>query len=215
MIQLKSSPYFEDVLKKLSIIAGDYLYSLLTFATIDLARNDVKEGDLLYLNVQWKNYKDQVVDSLRVKDDEKMDIGTFQIRKTGWSTEVSESFYLIERINEPNKAVDDRVSPSNFKGAGGVSLMRTFNYCEPNAKGFKFLNWLQPSVGLNLSYVDFYTTKDLELGLAFQMGFFKNSIFLGYGVNLNGIRGGEKNATYFMLGLSFINLATKFKSETK
>jgi hypothetical protein len=210
---LEVTGQYETVLRQLSKKAGEYLYALLTYASIDLAKNDVKQGDILYLNVQWKNFKDQMVDSLRIKDDEKMDIGTFKIEKTGWSTEVSESFYLIERINEPNRLSDDRISPSNFKGAAGVSLMRTYNYSEPGDKAEnKFLNWLQPSVGLNLSYIDFYTTKDLELGLAFQTGIFKNSIFLGYGVNLNGIRGGEKNSTYFMLGLSFTNLAAKFKS---
>jgi len=209
---LRNSPNFSMVIRNLSITAAEYLYSLLTYATINLAKNDVKQGDVLYLYVQWKNFKDQMVDSLKRKDDEKMEIGYYRIEKTGWSTDVSESFYLIERINEPERTSDDRVSPSNFKGAAGVSVMRTFNYSEPNeGTPLRFLNWLQPSIGLNLSYVDFYTTKDLELGLGLQIGLFKNTIFIGYGVNLNGIRKTEYNASYFMLGLSFINLGEKFK----
>ena len=212
MMYLRKSQNFSSVIKNLSITAAEYLYSLLTYATINLAKNDVKQGDVLYLYVQWKNFKDQMVDSLKKKDDEKMEIGSYSIEKTGWSTDVSESFYLIERINEPERTSDDRVSPSNFKGAAGVSVMRTFNYSEPNeGTPLRFLNWLQPSIGLNLSYVDFYTTKDLELGLGLQIGLFKNTIFIGYGVNLNGIRKTEYNASYFMLGLSFINLGEKFK----
>jgi hypothetical protein len=215
MKKLKGQPsIYKEVIDQLSRQAGIYLYSLLTYATVDLAKNDVKEGDILYLNLQWKNFRDQMVDSLKNKDEEAMEIGTYKIQKTGWSTNVSESFYLIERINEPNRVIDDNVSPSNFKGAAGVSLMRTFNYSEPNGKSnYRFLNWLQPSVGLNLSYVDFYTTKDLELGLGGQLGIFQNSIFLGCGLNLNGIRAGDKSPTYFMLGLSFTNLAAKFKSD--
>ncbi len=212
--KLKSSDKFKTVLDHLSRIAGNYLYSLLTFGSIDLAKNDVKEGDKLYITVKWKNLRDYMVDSLKIKDEVSLPIGIYSIAKTGWSTKVSESFYLIERINEPGKTVDENVSPSNFKGAAGISLMRTYNYLEPNeGNNHRFLNWLQPSIGLNLSYVDFYTNKDLELGLGLQVGIFSNSVYLGYGVNLNGIRGGEKNATYFMLGLSFTNLAEKFKNK--
>lgn len=188
---------------------------MLAFGTINLAKNDVKEGDILYLNVQWENFKDQMVDSLKNKDEESMPIGVYRIEKTGWSTDVSESFYLIERINEPDITTVQNLSPSNFKGAAGISLMKTYNYKEPSeGGGNRFRNWLQPSIGLNLSYIDFYTNKDLELGLGLQLGIFKNSIFLGYGVNLNGIRGGETNSTYFMLGLSFTNLAEKFKTSS-
>lgn len=209
---LKVSQSFNEKIDILSKKAGEYLYSQLAYATIDLAKNDVKEGDILYLYVQWKNYKDQMVDSLKSRDEEKLEIGTYSIRTTGWTTDVSESFYLIERINEPARNTTG-LSPSNFKGAAGVSLMRSFNYAEPNKSSMqKFCNWLQPSFGLNLSYIDFYTEKDLELGLGLQVGLFKNSIFLGYGLNLNGIRGGESKSTYFALGLSFVNLAAKFKS---
>ncbi|MEI9946089.1 MAG: hypothetical protein WDN26_17935 [Chitinophagaceae bacterium] len=211
--QLKISGSYKPVLDKLSKIAGEYIYGLLTFGIIDLAKNDVKEGDKLYLSVKWKNRGDFMQDSLRRKDEVSLPIGIFNIEQTGWSTNVSESFYLIERIKEPLGTADPNLSPSNFKGAAGVSLMRTYNYAEPeDGDNKRFLNWLQPSIGINLSYIDFYTTKDLELGLGFQLGIFKNSIYLGYGVNLNGIRKGERNASYFMLGLSFVNIAQKVKS---
>jgi hypothetical protein len=212
----KNKDQFDGVIKRIAEQAGEYIYSSLAFATIDIAKNDLRDGDILYLYVQWKNFKNTNLQLLGRRDTlpaEKMEIGTYAIATTGWTTEVSESFYLVERINEVDRSIDQNVSPSNFKGAAGVSLMRTFNYCEPSdGKKFnKFLNWLQPSVGLNLSYIDFYTNKDLELGVAFQIGLFKNSIFLGYGVNLNSIRGGEKNGTYALLGLSFVNLAQKVK----
>jgi hypothetical protein len=213
---LKDKNLLHRLLEDLSSSAGKYLFSLLTYGSINLAKNDVKEGDILYLNIVWKNFRDQMADSLKKRDEEALPIGTYKIEQTGWTTNVAESFYLIERFDEPDRISDDRVSPSNFKGAAGVSLMRTYNYSEPGINwGNKFFNWLQPSVGLNLSYIDFYTTKDLELGLGFQLGIFKNSIFLGYGVNLNGIRSGEGKSNYFMLGLSFINLASKFRSSNE
>jgi hypothetical protein len=211
----KDEKKFTAILKKLSVISGTYLYSLLTFATVNLSKNDAKEGDKLYLYIKWWNFRDNLnhKDSGSVKIDEiSLPIGVYDIKNTGWSTDVSESFYLIERINEPSKTTAN-LSPSNFKGAAGVSLMRTYNYCEycAGTKTDKFFNVLQPSVGINLSYIDFYTTKDLELGLGLQLGIFSNSIFLGYGINLNGIRAGETKPTYFMLGLSFVNLAQKIK----
>jgi hypothetical protein len=210
---LKGSHSYKPILDRLSFIAGEYIYGLLTFGIIDLAKNDVKEGDKLYLSVKWKNRGDFMQDSLRRKDEVSLPIGIYNIEQTGWSTNVSESFYLIERIREPSPVTDANLSPSNFKGAAGVSLMRTYNYAEPEKGNHnQFLNWLQPSIGINLSYIDFYTTKDLELGLGAQLGIFRNSIFLGYGVNLNGIRRGETNAGYFMLGLSFINIGQKIKS---
>jgi hypothetical protein len=207
---LEKDKSFEVFKQELSVMAAEIIYRKLVFASIDLGKSGAQPGDILYLNVVWKN-----IDGTDPSDKNSslLPIGKYYLRQTGWKTEIAESFYLVERFNEPPVA-DPNLSPSNFKGAYGASIMRTFYYNEnfERTAGGRFLNWLQPSFGFNISYIDFYKNKDIEIGAALQLGLFKNVFFFGSGINLHGIRGVEKkSAAYFMFGVSFTNIAAKFK----
>lgn len=49
-----------------------------------------------------------------------------------------------------------------------------------------------------------------------QLGLFRNVFFFGSGINLHSIRKEEKKpAAYFMFGVSFANVAAKFKNGDK
>ncbi|NOT51921.1 MAG: hypothetical protein HOP10_11675 [Chitinophagaceae bacterium] len=208
---LAKSKYFEGFKQKLSVEAARILYKKLVFATIDLGKSGAQPGDILFLNVVWKNI-DGERDSTN-KNSSLLPIGKYYIRETGWKTEIAESFYLVERFNEPS--ADPNLSKSNFKGAYGASIMRTFYYNENYERTFggRLLNRLQPSLGFNISYLDFYNNKDIEIGAGLQLGLFKNVFFFGSGINLHSIRGTEKkSAAYFMFGVSFTNIAAKFKN---
>lgn len=211
MNELAKSKNFDEFKKKLSVEAARIIYKKLVYATIDLGKNGAQPGDILFLNVVWKNI-DGERDSTN-KNSSLLQIGKYYIRETGWKTEIAESFYLVERINEPTN--DPNISKSNFKGAYGASIMQTFYYNEnfERTVGGRILNRLQPSLGFNISYLDFYNNKDIEIGAGLQLGLFKNVFFFGSGINLHSIRGDEKkSAAYFMFGVSFTNIAAKFKS---
>lgn len=211
---LEKSGKFEKFKEELSQLAAEIIYGKLVMATINLGKSGAQPGDVLYLYVVWKNI-DGENDSTGTSSS--LPIGTFQLRETGWKTKITESFYLVERINEPAET-DPEVARSNFKGAYGASIMRTFFYNENFRRtvGGSLLNFFQPSIGFNISYVDFYKSKDIEIGAGLQLGLFRNVFFFGSGINLHGIRGDEKkSAAYFMFGVSFTNIAAKFKNGDK
>ena len=76
------------------------------------------------------------------------------------------------------------------------------------------MNFLQPSIGVNISYLDFNTTKDIEIGTGLQLGLFRNKVYFGYGVNLNLISPRDA-PNYFFLGFSFAKLSDLFKDAGK
>ncbi len=192
------------ILKEVTRFINQQVYKKLLYATIDLKKEDAKNGDILYIKLKWEGYgQNKELPPLPI-------ICKFHLKETGWKVKVSESFLLVERINEESPNVNPQTSPSNFKGAPGASLMWSY-YKEESTKTkcknwYKFFNFLQPSFGINLSYIDFHTQKDFELGIGGQIGFFANNIFLGYGVNVHQIREGG-NPTYFSVGFNFINIA--------
>jgi hypothetical protein len=60
--------------------------------------------------------------------------------------------------------------------------------------------------------LDFSTIKDVEIGAGLQLGFFRNKIFLGYGINLHMLFPSKQSPSYFYLGFSFAKLSDMFKS---
>ena len=136
-------------------------------------------------------------------------------------------FALVKRVDE--STVDQAtVSPSNFKGSGGAVLMWTFNkedkgleittgnadnnYEYIAKRKNKVWNFIEPSFGLNVSYLDFSTEKDVEIGTGLQLGLFRNKIFFGYGINLHMISPKKQAPTYFYIGFSFAHISDLFKS---
>lgn len=209
----------QDLSERLSKEAGIIIYKKLVYATIDLGKSGAKPNEVLNLYVTWilDSKKDKVQNSPRLP------IGKFFIRETGWKTEITDMFALIKRLHESD--VDQAtVSPSNFKGSGGVVLMWTYNKedigikMKGNGKIVRkraFVNFLEPSIGVNVSYLDFSTAKDVEIGTGLQLGLFKNKIFFGYGVNLHMISPSGQAPGYFYLGFSFAKLSDLFKNSGK
>jgi hypothetical protein len=198
--------------------AGKIIYKKLVYASIDLSKSGAKAGEVLHIYVTWKITK---LTGSAVPP--RLTIGKYYIRETGWKVEVSDIFSLVERIGE-NKDNSGTVSPSNFKGAGGAVLMLTY-FGEDRGlkitnrgdtykihKKNRLLNALQPSIGINISYLDFSTKKDVEIGTALQVGLFRNKIFFGYGLNLHMIRSQDISPRYIFLGLSFAKLEDLFKN---
>ncbi|MDL5049633.1 hypothetical protein QQ054_26815 [Oscillatoria amoena NRMC-F 0135] len=197
--------------------------------TIDIKKEAAKDGDILNVYLKWNGFsKNGSLPPLPI-------VCQFVLKKTGWMKEITESFLLIERINEQSPNVKSNTSPSNFKGTYGVSLMWTYNstdhifgkdtvgtvkdlggnsYSYSKIKTNKVMNFLEPSIGINVSYLDFSTSDDFEIGLGPIFGLFANQIFVGSGINLNQIRSGG-NPIYFSLGFSFINVAQKIADLTK
>jgi hypothetical protein len=133
-------------------------------------------------------------------------------------------FALVKRIKE-DKVNQATVSPSNFKGSGGAVLMLTFQkedrklkIRETNNGEFsvqnrnRLINFLEPSFGLNVSYLDFSTEKDVEIGTGLQFGLFRNKLFFGYGLNLHMLSPKNQSPTYYYVGFSFARLGDLFKN---
>ncbi|MBW3565439.1 MAG: hypothetical protein KY459_11995 [Acidobacteria bacterium] len=125
-------------------------------------------------------------------------IARIEVQDFDWRTDITDSFLLIKRINDSDSDDEDR-SSSNFKGAGGVSL-----FFSKDARPHKawLLRSLDPSLGVNLSYLDFSNVKEIELGVAAILGLFRNQVQIGYGLNLNV----TEDRDYFFVGLSFAKI---------
>jgi hypothetical protein len=211
----------ENISDSLSQVAGRLIYKKLIYATIDLGKSGSKSGEVLNIYVTW--ILDSKKDSL--SNSPRLPIGKYYLRETGWKLEVTDMFSLVKRIHEPNGDALD-VSPSNFKGSGGAVLLWTYNredkgnYKTKNTSGTvvkrkkwfgNSANFLEPSVGLNVSYLDFSTTKDVEIGTGLQVGIFHNKIFFGYGVNLH-MLSPKQYPFYYFIGFSFAKLSDFFTS---
>jgi len=143
----------------------------------------------------------------------------FLVKKTRWHLDVSESALLIHRIDEELLRLGYPISPSNFKPTAGANMLwsyynpyRTTERIKPRGKYkgqyrqydfLKFLHWLEPSFGINVSYLDFRTDRDFEFGAGPVMGLFQNRIFLttGYNFSVNG-----ESPFYMGIGFSFSNI---------
>ncbi|MBL0741360.1 hypothetical protein [Chryseolinea lacunae] len=193
--------------------ASRYIFAKLEPAVIDLRKEDAKEGDILRIYVarygsepneeDLYNSRQNRSDSLRKKE---VLIAAYDIKELGFRMKIADSFLLINRLHVDKD--DSDVSPSKYKGAPGVSLM--WAYGSDNGKR-KFLKWWEPSFGINVSYIDFSESRDVEIGVAGVLGLFRNKIFVVAGKNLNV----DKDSSYIGLGFSFTNLAGKFVDADK
>ncbi|GAB2799547.1 hypothetical protein GCM10027275_51770 [Rhabdobacter roseus] len=211
--------YFPEISEELSKLAGREIYKKLVHANIDLGKSGAKNGEVLNLYVTWK------IDSkINVNQNPpRLSLGKYYLKDTGWKLEIADMFSLVKRINEPTSTEDTLLSPSNFKGTGGAVLMWTFNSLDRGIKLVdrngtekiirknRFINFVEPSIGINISYLDFSTGKDVEIGTGIQAGLFRNKIYFGYGANLHLLRPRDQNPYYFFLGFSFTKLSDFFK----
>ena len=181
----------------LAAIIAPRIYAKLFNGIINLNQDRAQEGNSLNIALLWYQYSDSTSRPLVLH------LASFELKEVGWRLRVSDAFMLIDRLNE-NAQVGSNLSPSNYKGAAGVSLL--YSYSTNRAPKGKFFKGLEPSVGINISYLDFFTNKDMELGAGIVLGFFRNRFFFVGGYNLHA----QNQSPFYMgLGFSFINLATR------
>ena len=195
------------LIDEIAIRASKQIFIDLDYATVDLLKEGGKNGDVLYLNVIVAGKSKRSSNTPSSITQKVFPIGRYKLRKTGWKADVSDSFLLINRLNESAANNINSLSPSNFKGAPGVTLNATF-LNNGNPKNW-FINFVEPSIGVDVSYVDFDTEKDVEIGVGVVIGFFNNKIFGTIGLNLNSTGGDENEPYYFGLGFSFAKLGNK------
>ncbi|HYG00954.1 MAG TPA: hypothetical protein VD927_00855 [Chryseosolibacter sp.] len=212
--------------------AGREIFKRLVYANIDISKANVDDGDELTISVMWYNSDGNKNGGTGVLDDGvELATATFKVRDVGWHVDVVESALLIHRIDEEKLRVDYPLSPSNFKPTAGASLLWTYynphrtrdrikkvsrlvadrNEGKRKEFGFvKFLHWLEPSFGLNVSYTDFRTDRDVEFAAGPVMGFFRNSILLtsGYAFSVNG-----ESPFYMGIGFSFSSIYEHVKKK--
>jgi len=171
------------------------IFETLFRGIVDLREIRASEGEILKISLLWYQNCDSLTMPLE------LNLASLDIKETGWRPKIIDSFFLINRAANPKD--QNSLSPSNYKGAPGVTLMYSYGN-----NGYKnnILKWFEPSFGLNISYVDFYTDKDLEIGVGAVMGILRNQILLTAGYNLHA----PLNGFYYGIGFSFTNLAGKF-----
>jgi len=211
---------YDSLIVRLSDEAGKIIYKKLVFATIDLNKSGAKSGEVLNVYITWK------IKSLRASEiPPRLTIGKYYITESGWHVDVSDMFAMVQRLGE-SKDLSGNVSPSNFKGTGGATLMLTYLGEDKGLriipekdneftikKKNRILNAIQPSIGINVSYLDFSTTKDVEVGTGLLVGIFRNKIFFGSGLNLHMIGKANISPYYMFVGFSFAKLEDLFKNK--
>lgn len=201
-----------DLIVKIAEQANRLIFdNSLKFASIDLYKSGAKENEILYISlkhIQKEIINEEVKESIKI-----LPLGRYELRPTGWRTSIDDSFILVQRVKQPSASTDSTISPSNFKGAPGVSFMVTYNDNGYDSNWLRsFFNDIEPSFGVNVSYIDFSIEKDLEIGAGLILGLFNKTIFLNGGVNLNGLSVDDNHPFYVGLGFSFLSLADKFSN---
>ena len=115
--------------------------------------------------------------------------------KWGCYANIAPSFLFIKRTLEPVGIAEK----TNFKPAPGVSLL--FGW---KARKCKFWDCLDPGIGINVSYLDFDTTKEFELGVAWLVSIFSSKPYVlqyGQGLNLHA----DECKEYYFIGIGFIS----------
>lgn len=176
-------PAQEDQLRTIVTLASDVPNGF-----INLKTQDAKSGDVLYINLRV--YSNSSQDTYRT-----VPVANVYIRDYGFVTTISPSFMLVKRSTEP----DDKTDSSNFKGAAGVSLLFSHR-ARPFQKAWTAFNGF--SAGINVSYLDFDTTQNLEIGAGPVFGFFRDRVHAGVGWNLNV----SDSRFYYYVGFGFANI---------
>lgn len=205
--------------------AGKHIFGQMVEGTINLADLKTSDGDKLALYIVWNKegyYKKEKTDTTIRNSSPKFPIGVFTLVEMGWKPSVSESVIFVDRLGDNLLRADYPLSPSNFKPTAGVSLLWTYHnnhskYFIKNKQREKriwigrALRWLEPSIGLNISYLDFNTEKDFEVGCGFVVGMLQNKISFNTGYNLSV----EGESPYYMgIGFSFSNVVSTIKTKS-
>lgn len=158
-------------------------------------------------------------------------VAKFQLLERGWKQEVTPNVLLINRFNENLLPNGYPGSTSNFKPTGGTSLNWGLRNDFRTKKRIKFdpitnlprfdrqgrlkynklgvfaqrtFKWLEPSFGVNFSYLDFNLNETFEIGVGPSIGLFQNAISLTTGWNLMEL---DQQPLYFGIGANILQLA--------
>ena len=133
-------------------------------------------------------------------------------RAFGFRVDVTDSLLFLKRLYVSQQDRKDGVDAVNFGPAPGVTYGGTYL-----SRGNGFLRFLQPGVGLTVSFMnwtdpafDLTTGKfvsgtkssDVNIGMGAQLSLFNNVLLFSFGANLQA----EQNRRYFGVGVSFVNL---------
>ena len=195
--------YKQNLIPIVAKRASAIIFQELHYGTIDLYKAGAKSGEVLYLYAKLYD-SDRKGSGGEAKV---LEIGRYELKETRWKAKTSDSFLLVDRINE-SSVTSTNVSPSNFKGAGGATFNITWLN---NGKTGNIFNTIQPSFGINASYIDFSTDQAFEVGCSFVLGLFNNKFYVGHGVNLHLLKESERLPQFWSLGISFANLGGSSK----
>ncbi len=209
---LFDSQSYMDIRKQIATWAGEEIFNQLVYATIDLKKQKIKDGDEIEVSLVWYNIFNSN-SSEDPSDGVELATAKFIVKKVGWHMDPVESFLLINRLKTEQLDINYPLSPSNYKPTAGASLLWTYHN-DYRSNGFPkgTAKWLEPSLGLNVSFPDFNSKKDFEIGVGPIVGLFNNQIFFtgGYNLSVEGL-----SPWYIGMGFSFSKAYETIKTKAK
>lgn len=198
---------------------GRIIYKRLIQATIDLDKADAKPGDMLRISLMWYDTDGGVTDSMPVE----LVTAKFRLENVGWNMHVADAELFTYRINEDKLGSNYPLSPSKFKPTAGVSLLWSYTNdkrvqprdgykVDHGKKLLRFFKWIEPSFGINVTFLDFRTDETFEFGMGPTIGFFNKQLFITSGYNF---RADKIRPFYFGIGVSFANIFLNTSGEIK
>lgn len=178
---------------------------------IFLSKADAKPRDVLRIYLlHYRELKgDEPKETIANTKPMKYTLAEVFIDDYGYHRLILDSFLLIKRHHEPHDSSGNapaNLAPSNYKGTGGVSMLWS-KTARPNENhGWRDFS---PSWGINVSYLNWDTTKEIEIGAGLVGGLFDNQVHFGWGWNLNA----PSNRGYYFIGFSFAAIEKKLTSK--
>lgn len=206
-----SNSYY-SIRNELAVKAGEHIFSKLVYATIDISKMEVSDGQEIEISLVWYNIFNSDSGE-NPEDGVELATAKFIVKKVGWGWNAQETFLLINRIGENKLDPNYPISPSKFKPTAGASLLWGYNndFRGQNFCGRTF-RWLEFSAGINVSFLDCNTEKDFEIGAGPIIGLFNNQISFTAGYNLSS----EGLSPYYMgIGFSFSTAHKKITAKAK
>lgn len=160
------------------------------------------------------------------------------VKKFGVKFHIGSSFMFIKRLglteadlhppdptpDNPNDALPPGLKDINFAPSPGMTMGVTW-FKRGDRGGDKFLRALAPTVGVNVSFMNFNdpgfdlstgkftntTGTDVQVGAGPVFSLFNNKLHFSYGWNLNV----ERRRNYFGVGFGFLEIADFLKDKLK
>ena len=190
--------------------AARVIYKKLDPAKIDLSTNSLaKDGAILELFVLVNHANEKPKEYL---------ISSFVLKDMGWNIDIVESVLWTHRFQNRFLATENQ---TKFKPNAGASLIWTYNgrwdmvnkagEDQPVLNNSRLWTFLAPSLGVNVSFLNFTNETNFEIGAGPIIGLFDKLLFFKAGYNFS--VGGEA-PYYFGVGFSFTNIFDNEKPKT-